>query len=482
MKNKYKVYEKNEDSQCLKIKYEKPGEDIRILFRDTVKNFIKNSNNMFNGGWAIHNALIKINPKFALYNEQSICDTNDIDLFGYTPVESMIQLGNILSKKIAKKDMEFVISPGLHVNQYTLIVSYLGIKIIDFIYISKRIYNFLDKEKNSDGFNFIDSKIEIMRQYYMITNVFLLGPEKNINKIFDRIYMLEKHILIPYFSKLGIWDLRKNLLNNIYVSNNNIIDVYKNIKQFIKSNKYICMVGLKAYMKIFKQFESSGSYSSNKNVMLYNEYVIHDAEFNTSVEALFNHLKKTTFSDDITIEFHDAFIGVIGPLYNGWVDIYVDKYLLCSIYSLATPVHIYKNNITSYFFNMAHCLWRELYFRFIKNEEMHFLYTKLIAKFLKMSIKAQKLDFFKYKITENEVVGHFPCRNFYQVSNKLRAKQQYYFKINIPENKLRPNKPINDYFYRDFEGLLLLKIKLNKLYKMYRLNYLYRRGDSKAFK
>ena len=353
----------------------------------------------------------------------------------------------------------------------------MGIKIIDFIYISKKIYNFLEKEK-INNFYYLDAKIELLRQYYMVTNVFLLSPDKKIEKTFDRIAKLEKYILIPYISKLGFWDLRKNVLNNITDNSKIIYEIKKTIKDFIKTNNYFCSVGINTYNKIFKNYDSSMSLSNNEKTKtkLFQEYVIHDEIFYKETTKILKLLKK--INDNIEIIDHDAFIGVIGPLYNGWIDIVYENKLLYSFYSLATPIHIYKNKITSYFFNMSHCMWRELYFKFTKNNEMEELYIKLISKFLKQSEKNINHDFFNYTINAENFCGHYPFRNYYQVSNKLRMKNQYYFKYNIPEQKGKTNKEITDYFYRDFEGKKLLHIKISNLKNFFRLNYLYRRSEN----
>ena len=475
-KNKYTIYEHNEDPLCLKLKYEKPGEDIMILFRDIIKKFLSESNSsMFNGGWAIHNALIQIDPKYALYDSNNICDTSDFDLFGYKPVEDMINLAYELSKQIPKKNMEFDVDPGMHPNQYRLNVRFMGIKIIDLIYISKKIYNFLEKEK-TDGLLYINSNIELMRQYYFITNIFMFSPTNSIDKILNRINLLEKNILIPQLKSKKIWNLRKNILENIYSNDNEIIEISKIIKKFVKENEYICKVGLLTYNNIFKNNDTS-FISKNENInktKVKQEYVIHDEIYYTIINKLLKLLKNTDF--DITIEFRDSFIGVIGPLYNGWVDIYINNVLIASFYSLATPVHVYINKHCSYFFNLAHCMWRELYFKYIKNKESELFYTTIISKFLKQSENNRNNDFFKYKINISNFVGVYPFRNYYQVSNKLRTRKEYYFKIGIPDNK---NKNVEDYFYRDFEGKLLLGIKLKKLKKTFRLHYLYRRGEIK---
>jgi hypothetical protein len=87
-------------------------------------------------------------------------------------------------------------------------------------------------------------------------------------------------------------------------------------------------------------------------------------------------------------------------------------------------------------------------------------------------------DYFKYIINIDKFVGKYPTRNFFQVSNKLRSKKQSYFSYQAPANKLHPNKPITDYFYRDFEGKILLKKTLKDLKLHFNLNYLYKRDES----
>ena len=477
---KYIINKNNEDSNCLKIKYVRPGEDTYIVLRDTIREYLKKTQNMFNGGWAIHNALKQIDPKLQLYNEDNICDTQDFDLFGYKPVEDLIKLAHLLANKIPKSEMEFKVDPGMHVNQYRLSIIYLGTKMIDLIYISKRISDFLDKDR-VDGFYYLDAKIEIMRQYFMITNIFLLGPEKNVDKILNRINLLEKYILKPFYSSMGFWDLRKNNLNITYISDPIVLHMNKLMKEYITKDKFICHCALNTYSKLFKANDSSMA-QEPKKIRANQEFIIHDELFNKSTNKILSMLQKDEIikenADKIMVIYKDAFIGVIGPLYNGWMEIYYDNELVYSFFSSAVPIHIYKKNHASFFHNMAHCMWRELYYKFIKDMTRAEFYTKLIARFLKQSYVNNGDDYFKYIINIDKFVGKYPTRNFFQVSNKLRSKKQSYFSYQAPANKLHPNKPITDYFYRDFEGKILLKKTLKDLKLHFNLNYLYKRDES----
>jgi len=477
---KYIVNKDNEDVNCLKLKYIRPGEETFILLRDIIREYLLNTNNMFNGGWAIHNALKQIDPKLKLYDEDNICDTQDFDLFGYRPVEDLIKLANTLAKKIPKSDMEFKVDPGMHVNQYRLSIIYLNNKMIDLIYVSKKIYNFLSKEK-IDGYYYLDAKIEIMRQYYMITNIFLLGPEKDVAKILHRINLLEKHILKPYYAKKGYWDLRKNNLNIEYTRDSDIIYLNSLVKKYISSDKLICHCGLNTYYKIFNKKDSSFIEDSPKSVKYNQEFIIHDEVFAKSSNGLLKLIQKNENIDcsKITVIYRDAFIGVIGPLYNGWIEIYYEDNLLYSFFSSAIPIHTYKNKHVSFFYNMTHCMWRELYYKYIKDASKEELYSKLIARYLKQSYVLSNNPYFKYNVHIEKFVGKYPCRNYFQVSNKLRRKKQYYFSYQAPPNKQFQNKPIKDYFYRDFEGAILLKKKLSDLKLHFNLNYLYRRDETK---
>ena len=479
----YKILENNEDPNCLKVKYIRPGEEIHKLLRDTILDFLKTTDNYFNGGWSIHNALKKIDKKLALYDENDICETTDFDLFGYRPVQDLIKLANILSNKITKSDMTFSVDPGMHPNQYTLKINFMNIKMIDLIFISKNVSNFLEKSKH-DNLLYLDAKVELLRQYNMITNIFLLAPDKKIDKVIERINKLEKYILIPHLENIKLWDMRRNnLITEVSFDKDHVL-ISNEIKICVKQSDYICSVGYLVYNKIFKLDTKSNNATiteSHLSTKYKYEYVIHDAVFNKEIDKIIYHLKKELNKDlqnRIEFCFHDAFIGVIGPLYNGWCEISVDNKCMFTFYSLATPVHVYQNKMCSYFFNMTHCMWRELYFRY-KNEltEAEF-YTKLYSRFLKHASKNDNARFFLYKVTSDNFIGKYPARNVYQASNILRTKKQNYFKYTTDPKYKNHQAAIEDFFYRNFEGKILFNKTLNKIYKSFNLNYLYRRGET----
>ena len=478
--------ERNEDTKCFQQKYIFPGEEKWEQIKEQISNFIKTRQYMYNGGWAIHHFLTSLDTGLKIYNEEDICDTTDFDMFGPSPVEDLIKLGEVLRKEFP--DMTFNVNNGMHPNQYTILINFLGTKLVDWIYISPKVYKHIPNITYKNGVTCIHPRIELMRQYNMLSNIYLMAPDKDFNKALKRIELLEKHAMIPWLKEKELWDLRKlkSLLSLKFNINNDekVINIQSSlVNDWNKNQKYVSKVGHIAFNEMNKV-------GSNDNYSLL-EFVVHDAVFSKALTSLFQFLKSKCKEQELSFDMiniaqYETFIGVIGPLYNGWVDIKIKDVLICRLYSLATPVHMFDidNKICSYFFNMAHMMWRNLYSSYIDSTNEADLYDIMVAYSFKKYINTPNDKLYILNMNKESTLGVIPSRNFYMVNNLLRKQGIGFFRfmidgVNEKKNKSKLKK--EDFFYKNYEGKTIFRTNLAKIKnnRLPDLNYLYERIKSK---
>lgn len=483
--------ERSEDTKCFQQKYIFPGEEKWEQIKEQISSFIKTTQYMYNGGWAIHHFLTSLDNGLRIYNEEDICDTTDFDMFGPSPVEDLIKLGEVLRKQFP--DMTFNINNGMHPNQYTILINFLGTKLVDWIYISPKVYKHIPSITYKNGVTCIHPRIELLRQYNMLSNIYLMAPDKDFNKALKRIDLLEKYSMIPWLKENNLWDMRKlkSVLNAKFDTyqttvkdNERVVNIQEKItSEWSKNQKYVSKLG-------HVVFNETNNIKHNSKYCLL-EFVVHDAVFSKALTNLMQFLKLKCKEldiafDSVEISQHETFIGVIGPLYNGWVDFKINNKLLCRLYSLGTPVHMYdiENRLCSYFFNMAHMMWRSLYSSYINNKEEQELYDTMVAYSFKRYITHPRDKLYILNMKKESTLGVIPSRNFYMVNNLLRKQGIGFFRfmidgVNEKKNKNKLKK--EDFYYKNFEGkasfrTTLGKVKSNRLPD---LNYLYERIKSK---
>lgn len=478
--------ERNEDTKCFQQKYIFPGEEKWEKIKEQISSFIKTRQYMYNGGWAIHHFLTSLDTGLKIYNEEDICDTTDFDMFGPSPVEDLIKLGEVLRNEFP--EMTFNVNNGMHPNQYTILINFLGTKLVDWIYISPKVYKHIPSITYKNGVTCIHPRIELLRQYNMLSNIYLMAPDKDFNKALKRIELLEKHAMIPWMKEQGLWDIRKlrSLVSTIfYISDDEkIISIQKTLLDDWNINqKYVSKVG-------HIVFNEMNKVTPKTNYSLL-EFVVHDAIFSKALSSLIQFLKSkckelTISFDSVDITQYETFIGVIGPLYNGWVDFKIKDTLICRLYSLATPVHMYdtEKKLCSYFFNMAHMMWRNLYLSYLNNTNEAHLYDVMVAYSFKRFITNHDDKLYVLNMNKESTLGVIPSRNFYMVNNLLRKQGIGFFRfmidgVNEKKNKTKLKK--DDFYYKNYEGKStfrtnLAKIKNNRLPE---INYLYERIKSK---
>lgn len=506
----YKVVRK-EETKCFQQKYVYPGLEVWESLKNEIVSFLKSKKYMFNGGWAIHHFLKSLNKGLAIYDEEDICDSTDFDMFGPNPAEDLIELGEHLKLKFP--ELSFTVSNGMHPNQYVVIVNFMGVKLVDWIFVSQRVFRYLPSVTYKNGITCLHPIVELMRQYNMLSNMYLMAPDKDIGKALKRIALLEKLAFEPWMKEAKLWDLRKTRDFSAYpgkgyqqlmsTPNNNLpLDWQQRlIQEWTASQKYVAAVGQIGFVQLVdslnKQKRSSSKSAKNvsskrSSVVVSDkalqdaEYVVHDAVFSKCITSLIVFLKGLCKEYNIPFQSidlvqYEPFIGVVGPLYNGWAEVKFKNVTILRLYSLATPVHIAGENskYASYFFNMAHTMWRSLYLRYQGEESEAKFHDMMSATMYKLYVNHPDEPIFTLNLTKEAALGVNPVRNFYMMNNKLRMQKIGSFKHACGDKKKDvcklDEKP--EYFYNYYEGRIFSRTYLGKVIsnKLPELPYLYER-------
>lgn len=478
------IIERNEDTKCFQQKNIFPGEEKWEQIKEHISSFIQTSKYMYNGGWAIHHFLKSLDIGLQIYNENDVCDSTDFDMFGPSPVEDLIKLGESMRAKFP--DMTFTVNNGMHPNQYTILINYLGTKLVDWIYISPNVFKYVPSITYENGITCLHPRVELLRQYNMLSNIYLMAPDKDFNKAMKRIDMLEKYAMIPWMKDNDLWDARK--LKGLLHSKPQVGDIEKQqtiqaqlVSKWMKSQKYVAKVGEASFNEMY-------DFREDKHIEL--EFVVHDAVY-TKVQSNLIQFLKGVCKDmdirykDVNVIQHETFIGVIGPLYNGWVDFTLHNVHICRLYSLATPVHMYdvENKICSYFFNMAHMMWRSLYLQYMKKDTLAKYFDAMVCYSFKKHYNEPENKMYVLNMKKESTLGVIPSRNFYMVNNLLRKQGIGFFRYiidGVSEKKNKDKIKRADFYYKEYEGKATFKTTLDKIQgnKLIDLPYLYERMKS----
>lgn len=479
------IIERTEDTKCFQQKNIFPGEEKWEQIKDHIASFIQTRKYMYNGGWAIHHFLKSLNIGLQIYDENDICDSTDFDMFGPSPVEDLIKLGESMKAKFP--DMTFTVNNGMHPNQYTILINFLGTKLVDWIYISPNVYKFVPSVTYENGITCLHPRVELLRQYNMLSNIYLMAPDKDFNKAMKRIDLLEKYAMIPWMKENDMWDARKlkGALHNMSMkATTEAFEALQSqlLTKWLKTQKYVAKVGEASFNAMYG--------IDNKINEL--EFVVHDAVYSKVLSNLSQYLK-TVCKDmdirfkDVKVEQYETFIGVIGPLYNGWVDFTLDKVLICRLYSLATPVHMYdvEGRVSSYFFNMAHMMWRSLYLQYMNKEDDAKFYDTMVSYAFKKHLNDPHHKLYVLNMKKESTLGVIPSRNFYMVNNLLRKQGIGFFRYmidGVSEKKNKDKLKRSDFYYKEYEGKATFKTTLDKFQgnNINELSYLYERMKSGA--
>jgi hypothetical protein len=313
-----------------------------------------------------------------------------------------------------------------------------------------------------------------------------MAPDKDFNKAMKRIDMLEKYAMIPWMKDNNLWDARKLkglLLHTSQVKNAEKQQTLQSqlLSKWIDSQKYVAKVGEASFHEMY-------DINDDKHIEL--EFVVHDAVY-TKVQSNLIQFLKGACKDmevkykDVNVVQHETFIGVIGPLYNGWVDFTLNNILICRLYSLATPVHMYdvEKKICSYFFNMAHMMWRSLYLQYMKNDTLSKHFDTMVSYSFKKHYIEPENKMYVLNMRKESTLGVIPSRNFYMVNNLLRKQGIGFFRYvidGVSEKKNKDKVKRTDFYYKEYEGKATFKTTLDRIQgnKLIDLPYLYERMKS----
>lgn len=491
---------KVDETKCFQQKYVYPGIVIWEDIKKEIVMFLKGKKYMYNGGWAIHHFLKSLNKGLKIYDEDDICDSTDFDMFGPSPAEDLISLGDHLKKKFP--ELSFTINNGMHPNQYVIIINFMGAKMVDWIYIAPKAFKYLPSVTYEDGTVCLHPLVELLRQYNMLSNVYLMAPDKDISKALKRISLLEKYALEPWLKESSLWDMRKVKDMDCYpekVSRSNpktkmLVEWQTQlVNKWMSTQKYLASVGHLAFLDIVKSLKPRTKKLSKKASTIHStlqgvECVVHDAVFGKCVTNLIQFIrglcKEFNFpQQNVDLVQYEPFMAVVGPLYNGWVEVKVEGVIIFRLYSLATPVHVNGEDSkhASYFFNMAHIMWRALYLRYQKEETEAKFHDMMVATLYKLRVNHIDSPVFTLNLKKETTLGVIPVRNFYMMNNKLRSQKIGFFRYVCDDQgdtgkKVKPT----EFYYKHFEGKVVSRTYLNRVMgnKLPELPYLYERMKS----
>lgn len=504
------IVDRVEDTTCFQQKYVYPGTEQWEKMVKLISQFIKKKQYMYNGGWAIHHFLKSLGIGLQIYDENDICDITDFDMFGPSPGEDLIALGEYMKAHIP--DMTFNVNNGMHPNQYIIMVNFLGAKLVDWIFISPKVFKYIPSVTYEGGVVCLHPMVELLRQYNMLSNMFLMAPNKDITKALKRITLLEQYAMVPWMKESKLWDartLKADMFKSYPLKGQKAVDEVVAMQQILlgtwfKEQKYVCKVGHVAFMEHNKFAEATGLLDllglESSTGLMGLEFAVHDAVFAKCVSSLLSTIKAFCKDDvamkqRIVIKLHEPFVGVIGPLYNGWLDCKLDGVTVCKLYSLATPVHVVggSERVCSYFFNMSHMMWCALYHRYLKHELEAKFYDMMVARTYKSYMRSSRKSrdkTFVLELKKENAVGVVPVRNFYMMNNLMRS-QGMGVKYAIdnktamkakpqPQSQPKGKQPI-DFKYSYYEGRAIFKQTLDKVKNnaLPQLPYLYGRIVSK---
>lgn len=452
-RSKHSLYHVDRDmeTKCFQLRNIYPGVTMRQKLTDTIREYISKRPHIYNGGWAIHKYLENIDPSLKIYNENDICEMTDFDLFGVDVIDDLIRLGYALKKEVP--ELSYTVNNGVHTNQFTIGVNFLGQKLVDWIHVPAVVFKKFPTIKYSDGSVCVHPRIELMRHYYVLSDYFSVAPDKDINKLLKRIYLLEKFVLIPWLKEEKLWYLRdiKKKLSSLET----LYSVFSPLDEYVDTHWF-------QLQKFVIKMDSTTLPNER-------EYIVHDTKFVNVSMKLLQCIKKFCKTNNIEensviVTSHEPFVGVVGPSYNGWVEFKVMNNAVIRLYSLATPVHVYdtEKRVCSYFHSMSHWFWRILYID-INGTQNHNEKQNLELQIATVFRNINYNDpFYTVLLKTENFVGTTPIKNIYMMNNILRYKNINTLKILVDDKK---DVPKINYKYNEFEGKIIVSKKLNKFDK-----------------
>jgi hypothetical protein len=264
------------ETKCFQLRNIYPGVELRQKIIDSIREYVAKRPHIYNGGWAIHKYLENIDPSLRIYDEKNICEMTDFDLFGVDVIDDLIRLGYVLKKDVP--ELSYTVNNGVHTNQFTIGVNFLGQKLVDWIHIPSSIFQKLPTVKYADGSVCVHPKIELLRHYYVLSDYFSVSPDKDISKLLKRINLLEKYVLIPWLKTEELWYLRD--LNK----KQKLLDATQhNLSNFHQMHDFVML----NWFEIQKLVVKINSTTLGNEI----EFVVHDTKFVNVSMKLVNNIR-----------------------------------------------------------------------------------------------------------------------------------------------------------------------------------------------
>jgi hypothetical protein len=473
--------------ECLQKRMTYPGGDVmESTFTDLHKQLTALHNTvLFVGGWSMHHFLKSIDPSLALYDETNpLCSGGDFDVFCRQPVTTLINVTRDLKRN--NQQLDFSISSGMHPNQYTMSINFVGTKLVDMLYMSPRVFDALPK-LTIDGNFVLHPLVELTRQYFLLSNVFLMGPKvADIGKVLKRVAMLEEHALTApewWSEPQRGGDSALSPTGKHRWSSAQTAAVARLCREWLPTTGGGALVGETALLVAETAMTAPHDLQtavvaavSNGLPELGLEIAVHDATFAQTARALLKALKDMipkTEHAKVRVIHRRALAGLVGPLYNGWIEVWWDRIKFVALYSHAVPVHCLTARtpdtmrVASFYHSVPHVTWTALLHKMDGATTARREATRAVIEAVsrKRAFGASKPQY-TYCFDAPCFAGTFPVRNFFMVWHLRRKRRQDIFQYQTGARGAAATAQQNaKHTHRDLDGRVERSAWLSKTHR-----------------
>jgi hypothetical protein len=419
--------------ECFLSTHTQPGEAVMHAVWQTTFKFASRKGWLFTGGWAQHVFLREKDA--ALYDESKTCTSGDFDVYSTDPLQDLVELGQILQRQTG---MQVQTSAGMKPNVFHASFNFGGASIADCVYMPASVQKCVPQRivpTPHGNIRVTDPTFELSRLYHLVSNMFLLGKEMNLQKRFARIRLLEQHTAIDTNSKKNA---NANANANAARPNAKTQGFLSEVAQTCVGHRAAVVVGLGAYRAL-----RGWAFVNMSDTV---ELAVHDTLFAEVLEKLLSCVRKHFHGATVWVRLHATFL--LAAPYSCWVDVEADGRTVARLYCAITPIPCASADSSklitaSCFFQLAHLYWTHLYCKC----SGHFdLLPKLAAAFThtqKMYIAATQddgsvtPDLLGYTIDDAHFAGSMPFVHSHSLWHRRRATGA------LPSVRISSDKSIN---------------------------------------
>lgn len=417
--------------KCFLSSVNYPGEKALVDVWNTTFAFASRKQWVLSGGWAQHIFLSSHAPQLALYDESRACTSGDFDVLCTDPLGDLVELAQILHKQTG---MQVTVGGGMRPNIFHANFNFGGVGLVDCSYIPPDVIDFIPHrvfESPHGVLRIADPVFELGKIYHLVSNVFLLGNEANLDKRFKRMHMLEDALLSGKNANV-------NSNSNANSSANSNSNGAANANKTSAATRYLQdvvakQIGLRGAVLVGQAaYRALRGWDALKATGTVLELAVHDLLFAEVANSLIAGAVQA-FPSAVSVSVHTAFIMLGGPPYSCWIDINVDALPLVRLLCLPTPVpcaHAQQPGVlvASCFFQLAHLMWAEMLESArgdgaaARRHRAAFAHTQRMYLAASAEGAAAPIpELLDYVVDERHFAGRMPAESLYSRYNKRRA-------------------------------------------------------------